>query len=132
MAYRDRTGLFLSYRQSYVHHPTSRLPEGVQRDDDRQGLLSGQSQGDTVIEMDALPPRWADISDEIDEILVNIRTKSSQLEKLHQKHVLPGFEDRTQEEIKIESLTSDITQVGLSNCLQYVLRSDSNSTKVTN
>ena len=33
------------------------------------------------------------------------------LEKLHAKHVLPGFTDRTAEEREIESLTTDITKV---------------------
>jgi hypothetical protein len=33
------------------------------------------------------------------------------LDKLHAKHVLPGFSDRSQEEREIEALTTDITRV---------------------
>jgi syntaxin 16 len=69
--------------------------------------------GDAVIEMDLLPPRWADISDEIGELLADIATKSQKLEKLHQKHVLPGFDDddtKKAEETQIEKLTQSITK----------------------
>ena len=66
-----------------------------------------------MIEMDLLPPRWADISDEITELLTAVVTKSQQLEKLHQKHVLPGFNDdeaKRAEETHIERLTQEITK----------------------
>lgn len=69
--------------------------------------------GDAVIEMDLLPPRWADISDEVTELLTDIMRKSQKLERLHQKHVLPGFDDedvKRQEEREIEQLTQDITR----------------------
>lgn len=69
--------------------------------------------GDTVIEMDRLPPRWADISDEVADYLKEVAVKSRKLEKLHQKHVLPGFDDedeKLQEEAEIERLTQDITK----------------------
>lgn len=62
--------------------------------------------------MDLLPPRWADISDEITDILADIATKGQKLEKLHQKHVLPGFNDddaKRDEEAQIEKLTQEIT-----------------------
>lgn len=36
----------------------------------------------------------------------------SGLDKLHAKHVLPGFTDRTAEEREIERQTQDITRVG--------------------
>jgi syntaxin 16 len=63
--------------------------------------------------MDLLPPRWADMSAEITEILTDIATKGHNLEKLHQKHVLPGFNDddaKKIEERKIEKLTQEITK----------------------
>lgn len=66
-----------------------------------------------MIEMDLLPPRWADMSAEITEILTEIATKGHSLEKLHQKHVLPGFNDddaKRIEERKIEKLTQEITK----------------------
>lgn len=62
-----------------------------------------------MIEMDLLPPRWADVSDEVTEILAAISKKSAKLDKLHQKHVLPGFDDKSAEEGEIERLTTEIT-----------------------
>ncbi|KAL2064636.1 hypothetical protein VTL71DRAFT_3773 [Oculimacula yallundae] len=135
--WRDRTNLYISYRQSYAHHPakktkysspsngfSSSLPSGSS---ERQGLISAgafEDDGDAVIEMDLLPPRWADISDEVTEYLTDIASKSLKLEKLHQKHVLPGFDDedvKRSEEGEIENLTQDITR-GFHNCQKAIQR----------
>ena len=70
-------------------------------------------EGDAVIEMDVLPPRWADVQDEVTDLLRGIAKKSVELDKLHQKHVLPGFEDedvKKREEDVIEALTQEITR----------------------
>lgn len=83
-----------------------------------------EDDGDAIIEMDLLPPRWADISDEVTEYLSSIATKSVKLEKLHQKHVLPGFDDedtKRQEEGEIEHLTQDITR-GFHDCQKAIQR----------
>ncbi|PGH04126.1 syntaxin 16 [Blastomyces parvus] len=123
--WRDRTNLYISYRQSFIHHP-SKKPRylGAWNDhadsssisEERRGLISGsglEDDGDAVIEMDLLPPRWVDIQDDVTELLAGIAQKSARLDKLHQKHVLPGFEDedaRRQEEGIIEQLTQEITR----------------------
>lgn len=63
--------------------------------------------------MDVLPPRWVDVQEEVTELLADIAQKSSHLDKLHQKHLLPGFGDedvRKQDELVIERLTQDITR----------------------
>lgn len=137
---------YISYRQSYAHHPTQRNRYGpsstlgdrfgaaaasssgassgvlFSADDDRRGLLStgayDADDGDAVIEMDLLPPRWADVSDEVAELLADIAHKSQKLERLHQKHVLPGFNDddaKRAEEREIEQLTQAITR-GFHDC----------------
>lgn len=83
-----------------------------------------EDEGDTIIEMDLLPPRWADISDEVSEYLSNITLKSTKLEKLHQKHVLPGFDDedvKKAEEGEIERLTQEITR-GFHDCQKAIQR----------
>ena len=70
-------------------------------------------EGDAVIEMDLLPPRWIDIQDEVNERLADIAQKSSRLEKMHAKHVLPSFEEdyvRKKDEAAIEELTQEITR----------------------
>lgn len=83
-----------------------------------------EDDGDAVIEMDLLPPRWADISDEVTEYLTDIAKRSVKLEKLHQKHVLPGFDDedvKKNEEAEIEHLTQDITR-GFHDCQKAIKR----------
>ena len=77
-----------------------------------------------MIEMDLLPPRWADISDEVTDILGDIAKKGQALERLHQKHVLPGFNDdeaKKREEGEIEKLTQHITK-GFHDCHRAIQR----------
>lgn len=72
-----------------------------------------EDDGDAVIEMDLLPPRWLDIQDEVAERLAEIAKQTRKLDQLHQKHVLPGFDDeevKKREEREIEQLTQDITR----------------------
>lgn len=81
-----------------------------------------EDDGDAVIEMDLLPPRWIDVQDEVSELLADIAKKSARLEKLHQKHVLPGFGDedvRKEEEGMIEQLTQEITR-GFHDCQRSI------------
>ncbi|GAM85877.1 hypothetical protein ANO11243_038870 [Dothideomycetidae sp. 11243] len=82
--------------------------------------------GDAVIEMDLLPPRWLDIRDEVSEKLDVITKNMTSLEKMHQKHVLPGFDDdavKRREEKDIQSLTQNITR-GFQSCQQSIKRID--------
>ncbi|KAI4214779.1 MAG: hypothetical protein LQ351_002855 [Letrouitia transgressa] len=135
--WRDRTNLYISYRQSYAHHPAKKrklagasangFASGSSEAEERQGLMSAgayHDEGDAVIEMDLLPPRWIDVQDEVTEILRDIANKSADLERLHQKHVLPGFEEedvKREEEDRIERLTQDITR-GFHNCQKAIKR----------
>lgn len=86
-----------------------------------------EDEGDAIIEMDLLPPRWIDIQDEVTEILGTIAAKSVDLDRLHQKHVLPGFEDeevKREEEDRIERLTQEITR-GFHGCQRAIQRIES-------
>lgn len=77
---------------------------------------------DAIIEMERLPPRWLDISDEVTTTLNTIQSQMSKLEPLHAKHVLPGFEDdnvKKREEQVIERMTSDITR-GFVSCQRAI------------
>ena len=83
-----------------------------------------EDDGDAIIEMDLLPPRWIDIQDEVTELLETIAKKSAELEKLHQKHVLPGFDDedvKAREEMMIEKMTQEITR-GFHQCQSAIQR----------
>ncbi|KAK8212406.1 t-SNARE [Phyllosticta capitalensis] len=140
--WRDRTNLFISYRQSYSHHPAKRsryatsssngYADNAPYSDDRRGLLSAgafddpSDNGDAVIEMDVLPPRWLDVQDEVTEQLGEISKQIKRLDQLHQKHVLPGFDDedvKAREEREIERLTQDITR-GFQTCQRAIKRID--------
>ncbi|KAK3656547.1 t-SNARE affecting a late Golgi compartment protein 2 [Elasticomyces elasticus] len=132
-AWRDRTNLFISYRQSYAHHPTSNKRQRTNNngsytdtDSERAGLMSNLDDGDAVIEMDLLPPRWLDIQDEITGLLSEIAGKMRRLDQIHAKHVLPGFDDesvKAREEREIESLTQDITRT-FTTCQSRIRRID--------
>lgn len=81
-------------------------------------------EGETIIEMDLLPPRWVDIQDEVTELLKDITKKSAELDRLHQKHVLPGFDEdkvKKQEEAVIERMTQEITR-GFHECQRSIQR----------
>lgn len=83
-----------------------------------------EDEGDAIIEMHLLPPRWADVQDEVSDILKDITLKAGKLDKLHSKHVLPGFDDediKAQEEIEIERLTTEITR-GFQDCRKAIQR----------
>ncbi|KAL5419992.1 hypothetical protein PMIN03_000207 [Paraphaeosphaeria minitans] len=131
--WRDRTNLFISYRQSYSHHPQKKTPRyggpvanGFD-DEERQGLIPASGDdGDAVIEMDLLPPRWLDIQDDITEHLADIAKQTRRLDHMHQKHLLPGFGDedvKKREEREIESLTQEITR-SFQSCQKAIKRID--------
>ena len=110
MATRNRTNLFLSYRQSYAHHPTQSYSQyNAPLTEELDTLISNRA--DTIIEMDILPPSWTDATAQIDDILSEIGKMSTRLDKLHARHLLPGFDDQSQEEGEIEHLTSEIQHV---------------------
>lgn len=135
----DPSSSFISYRQSYSHHPAKRKPlytgpsngyaDNAALNDERRGLISAfndPDDGDAVIEMDVLPPRWLDIQDEVTERLQDIAVQTKRLDQLHQKHVLPGFDDddvKKREEHEIERLTQEITR-GYQSCQNAIKRVD--------
>lgn len=117
---------YISYRQSFAHHPAKKpryiggsngFSDSLSQPEESRRLISDSGglddDGDAIIEMDVLPPRWVDVQEEVTELLADIAQKSAQLDKLHQKHLLPGFGDeevRKQDESVIERLTQEITR----------------------
>ena len=86
-----------------------------------------EDNGDAVIEMDLLPPRWLDIQDEITQHLSSIAGQMKKLDQLHAKHILPGFDDeavKAREEREIEALTNYVTK-GFNACQRAIKRIDS-------
>ncbi|KAG0150841.1 hypothetical protein CROQUDRAFT_668204 [Cronartium quercuum f. sp. fusiforme G11] len=109
---RSRTLLFLSFRDTRPSS-TSTYPPNYSSNEYQQPLLNSNS---TTIDINseeessALPPKWADYSDEVENLIEQIKPKMVQLEKLTAKHVLPTFTDRSAEEREIDKLTNDITR----------------------
>lgn len=129
--FRDRTNLYFSYRQSYAHHPQPlrSFPQDVP--EEQEGLISsGAVSSDITIEMDLLPPSWVDVSEQIDEMLVAIKRKVAQLDVLHRRNALPGFDDRSKDEKQIENLTLQVTS-DLHSCQSLIKGLDSQISKET-
>ncbi|KDN46196.1 hypothetical protein RSAG8_04423, partial [Rhizoctonia solani AG-8 WAC10335] len=99
---RSRTNLFISYRDSQAR--ASRYARSrrhyVDVDDDHdageaQRLIIDDNPGTAALHIDIAPP--------VDLLVLA-------LDKLHAKHVLPGFKDRSAEEREIEQRTNEITR----------------------
>ncbi|KAJ7579255.1 t-SNARE [Mycena floridula] len=107
---RSRTLLFLSFRdsrpsrRSYSDRNRAAVYDDV---DEQQGLISAASHHSIDVD---LPPKWVDFAEQVELILADTQAKMTALEKLHAKHVLPGFTDRSLEEQEIEAATTDITK----------------------
>lgn len=116
---RSRTLLFLSIRDSIAPAHTSSAPllgegAGSTSQDgvyfDASGDLQARPAAVSLTMPDAkLPPRWVDASEEVDALLESMSPKLAELDRLHAKHLLPSFVDKTDQEREIESLTSEIT-----------------------
>ncbi|EKM54462.1 uncharacterized protein PHACADRAFT_174963, partial [Phanerochaete carnosa HHB-10118-sp] len=113
-ATRSRTLLFLSYRDSRASSSRFRRSRTIPQyddatDEDEEDRLIQPDAGHISIDAD-LPPQWAEIASEVETILTGTRVKITALDKLHAKHVLPGFADRSAEKKEIEAATTDITK----------------------
>ncbi|KAG8721644.1 hypothetical protein FRC08_011572 [Ceratobasidium sp. 394] len=104
---RSRTLLFVSYRDSQAR--ASRYRRTYAPDDEAaedQRLIrpdDADPRGDVA-------PHWLDIADDVEAAIVDTRNNIFALDKLHAKHVLPGFNDRSDEEREIEARTNQITR----------------------
>ncbi|CUM52971.1 unnamed protein product [Debaryomyces tyrocola] len=116
--FRDRTNLFLSYRRTV---PRS-LPRNDRRfeslEEEEEGLIESRrsdrrqryQDNNDSIEMKALPPSIFDISKEIDDNLLQIKGKTSELNSLYKKLLITNYNEKQAIENKIENLNYDITK----------------------
>lgn len=116
--FRDRTNLFLSYRRT--------VPRSLPRNDRRfeslveeeEGLIESRrsdrrqryQDNNDSIEMKTLPPSIFDISKEIDDNLLQIKGKTSELNSLYKKLLITNYNEKQAIENKIENLNYDITK----------------------
>ncbi|KAJ2774149.1 Integral membrane protein SED5 [Coemansia nantahalensis] len=111
MATRNRTFLFVQYRNSFGHLQRRRRARAAEADGaEEEGLIERTNDdGELVIELAHLPPRWVDLVEDFGEQLEDAAQKIRRLNALHKKHLLPGFDDRSAEEHEIRQLTQQIT-----------------------
>lgn len=134
---RSRTLLFLSFRDTRTTLPTSSTypPQYTSTNhtsNDYQPLLV-----ESDSQLDSLPPKWIDYSDEVEELIEQIKINLNQLEKLTSKQLLPSFTDRSNEEKQIDQLTHQITRqfrrsqvlIGKIGESQYVIKNDQQNGK---
>ncbi|KAI0305601.1 t-SNARE [Multifurca ochricompacta] len=113
-ATRSRTLLFISYRDSSARAPRTlrnarHYEESYHPSDENEGLINHQGTSHVSLDVE-LPPKWVDYVEQVEEILAATHAKVATLDKLHARHVLPGFADRSSEEREIETATTDITK----------------------
>lgn len=126
--FRDRTNLYISYRQSFPRS-TRQLLATHASDEEEQGLIanSDNTGGADEIELAHMGNSLAKtISDDVHGILSEIKVKVNRLEVLHRKNSLPGFDDRSGEEKLISDITYDITQ-DLHHCQSMLKKLDRQS-----
>ncbi|ORY84709.1 t-SNARE [Leucosporidium creatinivorum] len=122
---RSRTNLFLSYRDSAIRPSAAVSPRFHEYDDasESRGLLDDleagvESRRGSLLpgggggarQVEKLPPKWVDLADRVEEVVERVKPKIAHLDKLHAKHILPGFKDRSAEEREIDALANEITR----------------------
>ncbi|KAI9223815.1 t-SNARE [Blastocladiella britannica] len=130
MASRSRTALFVQLRQSNPRRiDTSSGPGGggarapagldsekvglISADDDRPSAGGSSGQHHAAIDMPtapaaALPPAWVDTVDAIEAQLDRIAQQLAQLEAMHKKQLLPGFDDRADSDAAIDAAAGQL------------------------
>ncbi|CAM8979694.1 unnamed protein product [Rhodiola kirilowii] len=69
---------------------------------------SSSSRGAVTV---GLPPAWVDTSEEIATNIQRARTKMTELMKAHAKALMPSFGDGKEDQLRIEVLTHEITEL---------------------
>lgn len=103
---RDRTNLFISYRQSFTRDPFSNAA-GANEPLNEPLIVSDD---EDAIEMEEMPPQWLDITNQLDKVINQIQKQIAQLQPLYKKNSLPGFDDRSSVDKEIEALRVSTTR----------------------
>lgn len=116
--FRDRTNLFIAYRRTFPHHggPFSDNTGGSTFDrlsEEEEGLI-GQSpykdDENETIEMSQLPPNMMKLQQESEAMLNGLVQDINDLGKLYRNNMLPGFNDKSEDEAKINKVSMKITK----------------------
>lgn len=108
---RSRTLLFLSIRDSLAPATYGNaLSTPLLHDAPSSEAVYFDDVRDEVALDVSLPPIWVDATEQVDMILNAMIPKLAQLDRLHSQHLLPSFDDKSDQKRVIEDLTDDITQ----------------------
>jgi len=120
MASRNKTSTFIRLREQYIKaHGGASKPLTAVGDlphpEDKNSYnhisdtnLLAQSIDEHAINV---PPDWLARVSDVQHDIQKITSKMVDLTELHKKHLLPGFDDRTDEEHAVEIITADITKL---------------------
>jgi len=126
MATRNKTPNFVRLREQYIKAhglptgvkalPAGELPHPGDKNSynhiSSSGLLESQSFDDISTHTSInLPPDWLARVSDIQHDIQKITAKMNDLNELHKKHLLPTFDDSTDEEHAVEIMTADITKL---------------------
>jgi len=112
MAFRNRNQQFFKARDDYRSRGPRDSPSSNSYNHvSSTGLLSADVELKGLSHTINLPPDWLGRVSDIQYDLQKIRTKMGDLSELHRKHLLPGFDNREDQEHAIEILTGDITKM---------------------
>ncbi|WFD27358.1 t-SNARE affecting a late Golgi compartment protein 2 [Malassezia nana] len=108
---RSRTLLFLSIRDSLAPSTHSQALSTPLLEEARSSdnVYFDDVRDEVALDM-SLPPPWVDATEQVDMILDAMIPKLTQLDRLHAQHLLPSFDDKSEQKRVIEDLTDDITQ----------------------
>lgn len=129
MATRDRTNLFIQYRNSFgksssfATATSFKSSSSAQRskytqiatneEDDlllnKNNTIRKKDDDPIVVDMSSLPPKWIDLVEEVQEDIRKLGDKITQVESMHKKNLLPGFDESEKERLQIDLLTQQIS-----------------------
>ena len=117
--FRDRTNLFIAYRRTFPHHGGPFSVEAVggstfdKQPEEEEGLIGHSPYKDDeneTIEMTQLPPNMLELEEDSEAVLSGLVRDINDLGKLYRDNMLPGFNDKSEDEAKINEMSMKITK----------------------
>lgn len=118
MATRRKTDVYIRLREQYIK-VHGRVRSGAELPHSGDASAYNHISSATLLEGDershhhsvTIPPDWLARVSDIQHDIQKIQSKMADLADLHKKHLLPTFDDNSNEEHAVEILTADITKI---------------------
>lgn len=113
--YRDRTNLYIAYRRTFPHHVAKHTSDTRfdRARDEEEGLVDHRYKddgGEEDIEMTQLPANLVQLEQESETMIQAITKDIGELGGLYRKNMLPGFNDTSADEAKINEMSMRLTR----------------------